>query len=245
VYYYIFEPPQGSKEYERTTQIKEYIASLGIAGEIAQPGPGRSVADLVTTAISKRYSTIIAVGSPLLLNSVAHLVSAHDAVFGMIPLCTHPDPYTLIGSNDWKSAATALKRRRWIPQSIGYFGTETCFLTPARLTIPLGNPFTVETAGYDLTVQGGLVEIAPEPTEDEARNTLRIRITLPTPTPGRFARLFSKPQVEAPTLLHLPTLNLVAFEKYEITVAGSTIGTTPGTFRTGTKPLKLIVGSSN
>ncbi len=34
MYYYIFEPALEAKEYERTSQIKEYLSSLGIAGEM-------------------------------------------------------------------------------------------------------------------------------------------------------------------------------------------------------------------
>ena len=58
MYYYIFEPPLEAKEYERTAQIKEYLATIGIAGEMTAPTPGRSVEDLIQLAIGKRLSLI-------------------------------------------------------------------------------------------------------------------------------------------------------------------------------------------
>lgn len=53
MYYYIFDPPQGAKEYERTAQIKELLSTLGIAGEMTSPIPGRGVEELVQIAIQK------------------------------------------------------------------------------------------------------------------------------------------------------------------------------------------------
>ena len=242
MYYYIFEPPVGPKEFERSAQIKEYLATLGIAGEMAQPSPGRSVADLVANALAKRYSTIIAIGSVSHTNLVLSSLAESDVVFGMIPLSAHSDPYTTIGVSDWKGAAQALKRRRWTATHLGQLG-DHYFLTRASITLPENEVYQVRTTSYQLTGLEGVLEVAPTRTPEETDPVLLFTATPVAPTPNRLQRLFrSTPPPTSPTRLTAPWFELRTTSPQAICVAGERIGTTPCRLTVSPTLHKLIIG---
>lgn len=136
MYYCIFEPPVGPKEYERVAQIKSKLTELGIVGEMATPMPGKTIEQLVSNAVSKRYSTVVAIGGIALINQVVRAVEPYDLVLGIVPLTEHADITTLIGTSTWEAAADQLKRRRCQPVWLGEMNGGISFLTPARLVLP-------------------------------------------------------------------------------------------------------------
>ena len=246
MYYYIFEPSQGPKEYERSAQIKKQLSELGIAGEMTSPTPGKSVNDLVDLAIAKRYSTVIAVGSMDLINKVAHAVIPYEVVFGIIPTVDHPDIARLIGTSDWKQAADHLKRRRFHPVRMGLINDQICFLTPAIIDVPDDVAIELRCPDYMVSAAGGRMSITPtfDP-EEEAETLLTVEIEEGTPrrSKGLLGGLFKK-KAAAPgeSLLRCPAFDLRSSAPLSVSVAGSVLATTPISCTTQVKPLKLIVG---
>ena len=239
MYYYVFDPPQGPKEYERTAQIKEYLATLGIAGEMAQVQPGRTVEQLVSTAILKRYSTLIAVGGSELINRMAGALASQDVVFGIIPLVEHEDIRQLIGTTDWKAAADQLKRRRWGVCRVGTFSNGAVFLTPAHVDLGASHHYQISTSKFAIQGSGGLLTITPAQDGDEA--TLLVELQERTPEKKRWWQQFGKNEGESPyTKLPLSEFNLETSPVLGVSVAGIEIAQTPTTLRSEQKTLKLI-----
>lgn len=237
MYYYLFEAQRGPKEYERAAQIKELLANLGIAGEMATPTPGRSVEDLVASAISKRYSTVIAVGGIELVNRVAHALEPHDAVFGIIPTQEHPDITALIGVSDWKSAAEQLKRRRWRPVRMGSMNGGQFFILPARIEIPEDAAFTLSAKPFSLSGVGQEISVV-------AADTLEVRVgAAPARKQGFLRSLFGKTEAETgESHFSLDSFEITCEREAPVKVAGTTVAMTPVKFGLQEKELKLIVG---
>lgn len=239
MYYYVFDPPSGPKEYERTSQIKEYLNQLGIAGEMVQVQPGRSVEQLVATALIKRYSTIIAVGGSELINKMAGALATHDVVFGIIPLVEHEDIRTLIGTTDWKAAADQLKRRRWGVCQMGIFANGAVFLTPAHLDLGATHRFQLSTSTFAIQGSGGSMTVTPAQDGDDA--TLLVELQDRTPEKKRWWQQFGKSGTDSPyTKLPLREFSLETFPILSISVAGIEIAKTPTSLRIEQKTLKLI-----
>ncbi len=242
MYYYIFEPALQPNGYERITQIKDLLSTLGIAGEMVTPTPGRTVEDLVDLAVAKRYSTIVAVGGSELINRVARAIEPHDTVLGIIPLQKNPDLTSLIGTSEWRSAAHQLKRRRWQPVRLGLLNNTACFLTPAQIQLANTEPYTLTTPDFVIQGKGGTISIAPGSSE-KAQEQLAVRIEKPIPRSGLLSSLFGKSKSETSlTTLSVTSLELITDEKAEVVVAGSTLCTTPIHCTSQEKLLRLIVG---
>lgn len=252
MYYYIFEPPQGAKEHERNAQIKELISSLGIAGEMATPSPGKSVEDLVGQAIAKRYSTIVAVGTVPLINQCARALEPYDAVFGIIPTVEHPDIANLIGVSDWKNAAEQLKRRRFHSFRQGVVNEQFFFLTPATLSLPEKTEYQVISGQYSFIGQGGEIRITPyflendsEPENDQNGLIIEILTGSQTQKGGFLKSLFGKnSKIVSDSRFHLPSFQLLTDSGIPVSVAGSVLTSTPLICTTREKNLKLIVGKA-
>lgn len=246
MYYYIFEPPREAGEYERTAHIKEYLSTLGIAGEMTSPTPARNIEDLVDLAVAKRYSTIVAVGRIELINQVVRAMEPHDAVLGIIPLMQDPDLAKLIGITDWKDAAQQLKRRRWQSVHLGLINSEACFLTPATLALPPTVSFEMETAHFTAQGNGGLITMVPSFGEEESESGISIRMeTEASSSGGFFQSLFGKKkEVPSTSQFFVKEMNLITSQSIPVVVAGGTVTTSPLHCTIQDKPIKLIVGKA-
>ena len=248
MYYYLFEPPEGPKDFERTSQIKEYLSNLGIAGEMNTPQPGKTVEDLVELAVAKRYSTIIAVGGMELINRTAQAILEHDLVFGIIPNNEHPDITRLIGVSDWKSAANQLKRRRFQLVQMGNINGQYSFLTPANIEIPSSGFVEVKSTDINFIASGPCsVSITPTPGGENKLSHMSLEISSGGETEkiGLLKRLFNKVDTRNyNTKLSFPSLSLKTDTARTVTVAGKQLCTTPINCSPHGKSLKLIVGKS-
>lgn len=246
MYYYIFEPPQGAKEYERTAQIKETLSTLGIAGEMTSPVPGKSLEDLVDLAVAKRYSTIVAVGDMEHINRVARAVLHHDAVFGIIPTHPHADITALIGVAEWQPAAELLKRRRLQQVQMGSMNEQIAFLTPAIINIPHDQYFEIKTPKFTLQGHDCQITISPIWQEDGAKQPAALGLDiqpLHTEKRGLLQGIFQrKNSTVQESHLQVPSLILSTQEPLPVQVAGEVLTSTPVQCAPQPKPLRLIVG---
>ncbi|MCC2631473.1 MAG: hypothetical protein K0S20_172 [Patescibacteria group bacterium] len=243
MYYYIFEPPLEAKEYERTAQIKEMLSSLGIAGEMTNPTPGRTVEDLVQLAVAKRYSTIVAVGGIELINRVARALEPYDVVFGIIPFAEDRDITKLIGVSDPRSAAEHLKRRRWQEVRLGLMNSELCFITPATIAIPDNVFYSLATPTYSAEGQGGTITITPLRGEQEGQGGFTVEVGRnSSEKSGLLKSLFGKKKDQFfESKFSIPYFELSTQSNLPVVVAGTTVCTTPIRCETQEKPIKLII----
>jgi len=249
MYYYIFEPPHGSHDYERMAQVKEYLATLGIAGEMTSPTPGKDLEDLVESAIQKRYSTVVAVGGSALINRVARALEPHDAVFGIIPLQEHPDITKIVGVSDWKAAAEHLKRRRLRDVQIGLYNDQEGFLTPVTIVLNSDQRAVIKADKYSLESFGGTITVSPSIPEEEGGKTATLDLTITYPQPAKAGFLSSLFKRSTPqnlnTQLVSKNFQIQTDPVLPVSVAGAELGPTPCTFSVQKKPLKLIVAKGN
>lgn len=243
MYYYIFDQPQGANEYQRTSQIKERLGELGIAGEMTTPVPGRNVQDLVHNAVAKRYATIVAVGGIALINQVARAIEPYDLVLGIIPLQENPDINALIGSTSWEDAAEQLKRRRWQAVRLGMMQGGICFMTPATVSAPTGMPVSLSTPDFQLTEKHG-AEITVTTVRGESADVSSLQVTIVPHAPKRgFLGGLLGGGTKAPTesCFTVSEVTIAPAEPLPVVVAGESISTTPLHCTTQEKPVRLIV----
>jgi diacylglycerol kinase family enzyme len=243
MYYYIFEPPQGPKEFERTAQIKSYLSELGIAGEMAAPQPGKTVEDLVQVALSKRYSTVVAVGGMEFINRIARALISYEAVLGIIPVTNDADVAELIGTSDWKIAAEQLKRRRWQHIQLGSMNGNVCFLTPASIQVPVGETVTLTTEDFSIQAAGPQqIKITPLRDPESPVSGLLLDITGESKAKKGLLSLF-KPQNTVPLTSHFTVkkLSVLTDKAQAVVVAGETLASTPVDCSTEAKGIRIII----
>lgn len=131
-------------------KIKNTLGDLGIAGETVTPTPARTIEELTHLGIIKGYSTIVAVGSEKLVNTVATTIIDHkdatDVVLGVVPEDSSSLIAKKINVTDEKNACQALKFRKLNTFDVAliepnhYFITETVIDSPKNSQAYLSTP---------------------------------------------------------------------------------------------------------
>lgn len=147
MYYYIFDIKKCKKR-SQVENIKEYLASLGISGEFTYPSAAQNVEELVHLGLSKQYTTIVAIGSDEIANSVASAMVGKKEAMGFIPLEITPELATLIGTDSWKAACDILRFRKIREVRLGKTATGKHFLTFAKLDLKFPAEITMELKDY-------------------------------------------------------------------------------------------------
>lgn len=246
MYYFIFDAPAGPNDLQKITKLKEILGELGIAGEMASPMPGRDVVALVENAISKRYSTIVAVGDTELVQAAAHAVAPHNVVFGIIPLHENSELFSLIGVKTREEACEILKKRRY--HSV-YFGAaessigEVSFLSTASAQLP-NSTLTLTTQDSRLSISNpGTLSITPASAAlaEEATFIVRLRQSHSPKKQSLLRRIIgSSSPSEHFTQFSCSTLSIEGVENTILSAAGSKIAVLPCKIKTSSEPLKLI-----
>lgn len=167
MYYYILEAPTSRAAHRALDKTRTTITSLGIAGEFVTTTPTRSIEELAELGVTKKYSTIVAIGSEEFVNRLAMLLAGTPYVFGAILLENQASFATINGANSIEEAAEALKYRRIKKVSVCRIEPNKYFLTRAkidfgqtlavRLTV---NQAVIETACSDIAFSGsGIITI--------------------------------------------------------------------------------------
>lgn len=253
MYYYIFDPPRGPQDYQRTAQIKERLTNLGIAGEMTSPMPGRGIPELIENAVKKRYGTIVVVGDSPLINQVAREILPHNLVMGIIPFHGNDDINTLIGSDTWEAACNHLKRRRWHPTRLGVIEGDGCFLTPATIRLEKPEELIFTTPTYRLRDEGPATIIAsPAHVHGDGATPGEITVTIDhgdqssKKEGGWLSSLFSQKKVTPrSSRITAPQIRIETNHPQEVVVAGANLYQTPLTLGVLDQPLRLISASGH
>ena len=147
MYYYIFDIKKCKKR-SQVENIKEYLSSLGISGEFTYPSAAQNIEELVHLGLSKQYTTIVAIGSDDIANSVASVMVGKKEAMGFIPLEISPELAALIGSDNWKAACDVLRFRKIREVRLGKTATGKHFLTYAKLDLKYPAEITMELKDY-------------------------------------------------------------------------------------------------
>jgi len=112
VYYFIFEPPLNKKIEKIEEEIKARASEAQIGGEFVTLSLAERPESLAKIGLQKDYQTIVAVGSDVLINSVAQGLIKNEAVLGAIPLEEGSVFLPLIGVSSWQEALEILPARK-------------------------------------------------------------------------------------------------------------------------------------
>lgn len=112
MYYYILDPPRSREEQKVVDDLRAKLTNLGIAGEFVMATPNRSIEEIAEIGVAKRYTTLVAVGSEKLINTVGLLLAGTPYTFGALPLENYTSLSLVANINNLDEAAEALKYRR-------------------------------------------------------------------------------------------------------------------------------------
>lgn len=243
MYYYIIEPSKGKFISNTQEKIKDILGDLGIAGETVSPSAARTVEELAHLGVIKGYSTIVAVGSEVLVNKVITVLAtedgAKDAVLGIIPSNFNTALTKRLGVTDIYSACNALKSRKLESVNLGLIEPNKYFITEAMIESSRNKElfFSMDkiqgkSATKKAIIKPGLdVTLYDQMLEDRA--------------PAKFFRwLFGK---KNKTDIYTSSFGThrIRFESEKdnlpIKVSGEVVAKTPATFSNRARLLKIIV----
>lgn len=251
MYYYIFDIKKCKKR-SQVESIKEYLGTLGISGEFTYPSAAQNVEELVHLGLSKQYTTIVAIGSDEIANTVAGILVGKKEAMGFIPLEISPELASLIGTENWKDACDVLRFRKIKEIRLGKTATGNYFLTYAKLDLKYPVEITMELKDYivqakikDLMISNfnpGIKKIG-EDYLDIVMNSVEPNDSLIS----RFSLLFGrekKLQDSAMTLIRARSLRLFTKTSMSISSGDHVLAKTPQLIESTDDYLRLITAKN-
>jgi len=248
MYYYIFDLKK-CRKHSQVTDIKNYLASLGISGEFTYPSAAASVEELVDLGLNKKYNTIVGVGGDEIANRIASKLVGQSEVMGLIPLETSNDLNRLIGTGNWKDAAENLRYRRVMETRIGLTANGSSFLTD--LNLDLKNPTEVTLEFRDYLVQARatsvvisnfserIKKIAPDHLDIEVRSAGPKQTGIVSAISGLFG---GKKEALGYSVFRARSLRLFTNSQVNLKSGGYVLAKTPQLIESSDEDLRLIVG---
>jgi diacylglycerol kinase (ATP) len=148
MYYYIINPSAGNGAINRVQEkMKSRLSELGIDGEFAKTtGPGDAT-KMAKMAITRGYSTIIAVGGDGTVNEIINGITKDSVAVGIIPIGNANNIAEHFGIGNWQQACQVLAARRLTSYALISAGQEF-FLSSLNIgfqldeknEIPAGQP---------------------------------------------------------------------------------------------------------
>ncbi len=252
MYYYIFDIKR-CKNKTLVTDIKSYLSSLGISGEFTYPSAAYTTEELVDLGISKKYNTIVGIGSDDLANSIASRLCGRQEAMGMIPLEASNELASLIGAKTWREGAENLRYRKITNMKIGKSANGGGFLTDLELALKGPTEVTIEFRDYmvqakvtklvisnfnpDITKIGpDFLDVVFESVAPEQNVISRI---------GNFLGFGKDGQKSSFSLFRGRSLRLFTSSQIPLASKGHAIAKTPQLIESSDEDLRLIIGKKS
>lgn len=240
MYYYIFESSsQNNKIADFEDKIRDFVADLGIVGEMTSPSHARSLDYLISQAILKKYSTIVAVGDVKHITAIAAKLVGLNIVLGIIPIENMPEISKLLNLHSWKEAAEALKNRRYIELSLGVIDPGAqIFITSCQIQTGFRVKGAIQFPKY-------LVENIKTPiTIGLDDKSGRLVFEFSNPAKRSFFKLFDSSKKSEPeiSIFHEKKGQITTSAPAPVLIDHREITTTPITISLHSKKIKIIVG---
>lgn len=234
MYYYILESAPSRAVRQGYQRLRDTLTHLGIAGEMVSASPARTPEELAEMGLEKGYSTIVAVGGDHHVNQIATAILGRG-VLGIVPINASPLVTSIIGCEDIKSAAEALKHRRLSVQSVvlaepsTIIFLDTVISTPklAKISLILDNKVRAHAYFNQLLIDRFLNLTLTSTHETETKKVLGLF------TVGGQA-------IRSESSFHAKSVRIVTDPILPLTVAGTPIGKTPAQLRLIPDSLKVI-----
>lgn len=251
MYYYIFDVKKFKKRKE-VENIKSHLSALGISGEYAYPSNAQTVSELVNLAISKQYTTIVAVGGDDLVNEVAGGLIGKKEAMGIIPVDISASLSQLIGTDNWHTACEVLRYRKINEMRLGRTASGFYFLTQIDIDAKIGTDVTIELKDYMIQARiKSLSVINFSPTmSKKGRDYLNIILESVAPSNsvfGKISSLLGMKQEEnelAKSLFHAKSMRIFTKNQVPLLANGKIIAKTPQYIESSDENLRLITAKN-
>ncbi len=148
MYYFLFDQISSSKQRADFEKIKDIAREYQILSASAHVSPARSADELVQDALSKNYTTIVAVGEDTLINDVVtaiiRLQERENIVLGIISTDPESLLYERWGFKTFEEALETLRYRKLERFTIGMIEPNHYFLSSARIECGKPTRFVIE-----------------------------------------------------------------------------------------------------
>lgn len=258
MYYYIYDQFLSHKKYDKTVaQIESKITDLGIKDRIIKMSILKSVKELVTDALRKGASTIVAVGNDQTVNQVVNLIVAEPVVFGIIPVGNNNSIAKFIGINDPLTACEIISARKVETINLGEVNNDyfinSIKVHDYKLILECNDKFRITTLSAENLIsiynfspaietnlkpkkffnpQDNFLEVVVEPKDEKTLNTF-------------FNSLFKKEKNKLPESIFRVkkiTIKSTGQKSGSVMVDNFKVLKTPLNVRVSDKKLKIIVG---
>ncbi|MEK9156387.1 MAG: diacylglycerol kinase family protein [Patescibacteria group bacterium] len=253
MYYYIFDIKKCRKR-SQVEDIKSYLGGLGISGEFTYPTAAQSPEELVDLGLSKKYTTIVAIGGDEIVNAAAAKLVGRKEALGVIPLETSSELSYLIGSQSWREAADALRYRKISEFRLGQTASGQAFLTHISLDVFAPMDITIEFRDFLIQTKAKSLVIAnfyPD-LHKIGDDFLDIMIESAAPEGGnlikKISRLFgAKNELEEKSFSLIRARSLRIFTKTPIALLadGKKIAKTPQLIESTDEKIRLITAKKS
>lgn len=148
MYYFLFDQIHSSKQRADFEKIKDIAREYQILSASAHISPARSAEELVEDALSKNFTTIVAVGEDTLVNdvvsSIIKLQEKENIVLGIISTDSDSLLYERWGYKTFEEALETLKYRKLEKFTIGMVEPNHYFLSSAKIECNKPTRFIIE-----------------------------------------------------------------------------------------------------
>lgn len=249
MYYYIFDIKKCKKR-SFIEAIKSTLSELGISGEYNYILPSQSAEELAETGLRRGYSTIIAVGSDDLINSVANCMIGKKEAMGVIPLDISNSMANLLGTNGWREACESLRFRRIKEMFTGRAANGEHFLAEIYLNLPHSTEITVEFKNYVIQVltknfmisnfHPGIKKISGDYLDVIIESEPKASQGLVNQIKSLFVQKITVDS-QRMSIIHAKSMRIFAKKPIALLAGGKVIGKTPQLVESTESMLRLIV----
>jgi diacylglycerol kinase family enzyme len=250
MYYYIYDSFLSDKKYQPLLhRIEGRLMSLGISGRVEKLTLLKSLQEIVTEAVKKGASTIVAVGNDETVSKIISFLPNLSITMGIIPIGPHNSIAHILGLNDSEDACESLSAR--IIEKID-LGKANDYYFISSLTVPAQKEVVIDCGNYYISPlsENGHISICNFKCADHDQQTLGSN-----PKDGILEAVFS----EVPQHKNIFNIfkkefsreSVFPFKKIKIKCAkeclpvvadGQLTIKTPVTVEVAPKKLKVIVG---
>ncbi len=242
MYLYIYDSFLSDSKYESLlTSIERRVTDLGIQGKIAKLSILKNITELVTDAVKKGVTTIVAIGDDQTFTKMINVVASLNVTFGIIPVVNNSTIAKVLGIPPKERACEVIAARMIRKLDLGkinnYYFIAGAELTNAKISI------SCDTYSLSPTTEFNTVRICNVgfQTKNAVSNpTDGILEAIITPVKSG---MFSKKPLP-PTILPFKKIRLkTEGEDASIVTDGQVILKTPAVVEVEPAKLKFIVGS--
>ncbi|MCL5794907.1 MAG: hypothetical protein M1338_00915 [Patescibacteria group bacterium] len=243
MYYYILEQPKNLSTTSAQKKLRKILGTLGIEGEVGVVSPARSIEEHTEMAMVKKYSTIVAVGSDILINKIAAYLQGTNYVLGIIPVNASELVCQMIGTSQMEEACEALKFRRVKSVSLALVEPKKFLVSSAQITLDkaVKTIVNVDDIETELNITDATL-LSPCVNNDSSISLfLKNKFEGPNSLVKGFNWLIGKKTVDNySSILRGKSISLSTSEPMPLTVGSEIIAKTPIFCRVAPHALKII-----